>query len=112
MAGLPRTALDYMKHDEQHAHVLLQFHQYFRGNLDGIFYRSNDLHGSVVNEKIFDLIVKKRIKQQGMRRSVTRVNNLLFYKFSMSMPNLYLYEQALSPLKRMQSTTQFTQSIN
>ena len=81
MAGLPRTALEYMNHlhpsDQQHALALEQFRQYVKGNLHGMVYRPNELHGSGVIEKMADLVVKKRMKRQGMRWSSHGANNLL-----------------------------------
>jgi len=81
MAGLPRTALEYLRQlhpsDEQHAHELRAFCQYVEGNLDGIRYQPHEIHGSGVIEKMADLVVKKRMKRQGMRWSCQGANNLL-----------------------------------
>lgn len=81
MSGLPRTALEYLENlrasDEQHAIDLKQFQQYVEGNLHGMFYRRNEIHGSGVIEKMADLVVKKRMKRQGMRWSRLGANNLL-----------------------------------
>ena len=40
-------------------------------------YHPNDIHGSGVIEKMADLVVKKRMKRQGMRWSREGANNLL-----------------------------------
>jgi|GEM_PF-965255 len=81
MTGLPNTALKYLRSlhpsDEQHAQELRTFSQYVEGNLDGMHYHPNDIHGSGVIEKMADLVVKKRMKRQGMRWSREGANNLL-----------------------------------
>lgn len=80
-ANLPRTALAYLKglhpSDERHQEKLQAFVQYVEENLDGMNYFPGEVHGSGVIEKMADLVVKKRMKRQGMRWSTRGANNLL-----------------------------------
>lgn len=81
MTGLAETAIDYLEHikpiDDQHAQELQQFRNYVKDNRDGLRYRRGQLNGSGVIEKMADLVVKKRMKRQGMRWSQGGANNLL-----------------------------------
>jgi len=81
MTGLPQTAIDYLDHiqaiDRQHEQELQQFRDYVKANRDGLRYRRGGLNGSGVIEKMADLVVKKRMKRQGMRWSQAGANNLL-----------------------------------
>mgnify|MGYP001583436663 FL=1 len=81
MTGLPQTAIDYLDHiqamDRQHEQELDQFRDYVKANRDGLRYRRGGLNGSGVIEKMADLVVKKRMKRQGMRWSQAGANNLL-----------------------------------
>lgn len=81
MTGLPQTAMDYLDHiqamDRQHEQELQQFRDYVKANRDGLRYRRGQLNGSGVIEKMADLVVKKRMKRQGMRWTQAGANNLL-----------------------------------
>lgn len=81
MTRLPQTAIEYLEHiqamDRQHAEELQQFRNYVKANRDGLRYGRGQLNGSGVIEKMADLVVKKRMKRQGMRWSQAGANNLL-----------------------------------
>jgi hypothetical protein len=80
-ANLPRTALHYVTElhpsDRRHRKELLDFCGYLKDNLDGMHYRQGDIHGSGVIEKVADLLVKKRMKRQGMTWSRRGANAML-----------------------------------
>ena len=80
-SGLVQTAISYMQDlhpiDAAHAHELRAFVEYLQNNREGMHYRKGDLHGSGVIEKMVDIVVKKRMKRQGMRWSQRGANAIL-----------------------------------
>lgn len=80
-ANQPQAALSYLKHlhpsDQQHAEELRTFQSYVEENIDGMQYSATAIRGSGVIEKVADLVVKKRMKRQGMSWSRRGANNLL-----------------------------------
>lgn len=80
-ANLPRTALQYLRalhpSDRRHAEDLRAFQDYVQENIDGMHYRPGEIHGSGVIEKMADLLVKKRMKRQGMTWSKQGANAIL-----------------------------------
>jgi hypothetical protein len=80
-ANQPQAALRYLQHlhpsDERHAEELRTFQSYVEENIDGMNYSASEIRGSGVVEKMADLVVKKRMKRQGMSWSRTGANNLL-----------------------------------
>ena len=60
-----------------HGFALEEFKQYVETNLQGMIYQPNRIHGSGVIEKMAELIVKKRMKRQGMRWTKEGANNIL-----------------------------------
>ena len=88
MTGLAETAIDYLEHikpmDERHAQELQQFRNYVKDNREGLRYRRGQLNGSGVIEKMADLVVKKRMKRQGMRWSQAGANNCRRHGFATS----------------------------
>lgn len=81
MTALPHAALQYLKglrpSDQRHRKQLHEFIQYVEENLDGMQYRRGTIRGSGVVEKLVDVIVKKRMKRQGMRWSTKGANAIL-----------------------------------
>ena len=84
--GQPRRALEYLQtlraSDTQHEVELKEFIGYIQDNLSGMYYRPGMVHGSGVVEKIVDIVVKKRMKRQGMIWSRPGANNLLALRTS------------------------------
>ncbi len=84
--GRPYRALRYLQtlrpSDTQHEVELNEFIGYIRENISGMYYRSGMVHGSGVVEKIVDIVVKKRMKRQGMVWSRRGANNLLALRTS------------------------------
>jgi hypothetical protein len=81
MAGLPKTALEYLNDlrpsDHRHAQALRDFENYVIENLDGIRYQPGTIHGSGVIEKMADIVVGRRLKRQGMIWSTKGANAIL-----------------------------------
>jgi hypothetical protein len=79
--GKPRDGLEYLRtlsgSDRRHKVELEDFVRYVEDNLSGMKYRSGDIKGSGVIEKMADLVVKKRMKRQGMTWSKAGANNIL-----------------------------------
>jgi len=79
--GLVQTAVQYLKglrpSDKRHRETLQGFVQYVEANIDGLSYPRGQIHASGVVEKMADLVVKKRMKRQGMSWSPKGANNIL-----------------------------------
>lgn len=79
--NLVQTAVKYLKElhpsDRRHREALQGFVHYVETNIDGINYPKSQIHASGVIEKMADLVVKKRMKRQGMSWSQKGANNIL-----------------------------------
>ncbi len=80
-ANQPQAALRYLKQlhpsDKRHREELRTFQCYVEENIDGMQYSTTEIRGSGVIEKVADLVVKKRMKRQGMSWSRRGANNIL-----------------------------------
>jgi hypothetical protein len=100
--GLVQTALAYVRElrpvDAAHAEELRTFIEYLQDNRAGMYYRTGDLHGSGVIEKMVDLVVKKRMKRQGMRWSQRGANAMLILRSSYLNENHHHRYQTVRPI--------------
>lgn len=80
-ANQAQAALRYLKQlhpsDKRHAEELRTFQSYVEENIDGMQYSTTEIRGSGVIEKMADIVVKKRMKRQGMSWSRPGANNIL-----------------------------------
>ncbi len=63
--------------DPSHERDLQEFVHYVEENLSGMHYTADAVRGSGIIEKMTDIVVKKRMKRQGMTWSQRGANNLL-----------------------------------
>lgn len=100
-ANLPQTALKYLKglrpSDSCHREQLEAFTRYVEENLNGMRYPPGEIHGSGVIEKMADLVVKKRMKRQGMTWSRSGANNILTLRAHTINQNFQRIALAASP---------------
>lgn len=80
-ANQAQAALRYLKQlhpsDKRHTEELRTFQSYVEENIDGMQYSTTDVRGSGVIEKVADMVVKKRMKRQGMSWTRRGANNIL-----------------------------------
>jgi hypothetical protein len=84
--GKPRDGLAYLRtlmgSDRRHKVELEDFVHYVEDNLSGMKYTVGDINGSGVIEKMANLVVKKRMKRQGMTWSKAGANNIFIVSLS------------------------------